>query len=135
MARKHAKETARLNPDLRARMLIADALADLLQIDVMSATVQDQVWGSTWRDDGGLEFKFSNHGFEVGLRMGGLPTRRACTSRGGAGPSLEGGVVGGGDESDAHALQRAKRLTDTLDFLLTGLLLPHGRADGISNAG
>ena len=69
-------------------------LADLLQIDVMSATVQDQVWGSTWRDDGGLEFKFGNHGFEVGLRMGGLPTRRACTSRGGAGPSLEGGVVG-----------------------------------------
>jgi hypothetical protein len=57
---------------------------------VMSATVQDQVRGSTWKDDGGLEFKFSNHGFEVGSRMRCLPTRRACTSRGGAGPSLEG---------------------------------------------
>ena len=43
--------------------------------------------------------------------------------------------MGGGGESDAHALQRAKRLTDTLDFLFTGLLLSHGRADGISNAG
>lgn len=28
-AREHAKEAARLNPDLRARMLVAEALADL----------------------------------------------------------------------------------------------------------